>query len=232
MSETLTLASLSKEQRAELLAQAREEEAAEKEKRTEDRKAYKKLVHETVPDLFAILAHQSENLSEIKKKIFLAVEDLIKLKKDAYDVKDGQQSHTFTSEDGELSITVGYRVVDGWDDTVPTGIAKVNAFLESLIKDDDSVKVKRLANTINRLLKKDSNGNLKSSRVLELQEVADEWNDDLLNDGVEIIRKGYRPQKSCWFIEAYYVDGTGKKRNVPLSISSVEFPAGTEINFM
>lgn len=232
MSKTLTLSELSKEERAQLIAEARAEEAAEKEKRVEDRKAYKEMVHETVPDLFAILAHQSECLAEIKKKIFIAVEDLIKLKKEAYDVKEGQQSHTFTSEDGDLSLTIGYRVIDGWDDTVPTGIAKVNEFLESLIKDEDSIKVKRLANTINRLLKKDSNGNLKSSRVLELQEVADEWNDALLNDGVEIIRKGYQPQKSCWFIEAYYVDGTGKKRNVPLSISTVDFPAGTEINFM
>ena len=232
MSETLTLSSLSKEERAQLIAEARKEEAAEKEKRTEDRKAYKKLVHETVPDIFSVLAHQSESLAEVKKKIFLAAEDLINLKKEAYEVKEGQQSHTFTSEDGDLSFTIGYRVIDGWDDTVPTGISKVNEFLESLIKDEDSIKVKRLANTINRLLKKDSNGNLKSSRVLELQEVADEWNDELLNDGVDIIRKGYQPQKSCWFIEAYYVDGTGKKKNVPLSISTVDFPAGTEINFM
>lgn len=229
MSETLTLAELSKEQRKQLIAEARAEEAAEKGKRTEDRKAYKEMVQDTVPDIFAILANQSECLSETKKKIFMAAKDLIELKKDAYGVKDGQQSHTLTSEGGDLSITIGYRVIDGWDDTAPAGIEKVNEFTTGLIKDEDS---RKLVNTINRLLKKDANGNLKSSRVLELQEIAEEYNDDLLNDGIEIIRKAYKPQKSCWFIEASYIDGTGKRKNVPLGISTVDFPAGTEINFM
>lgn len=40
-----------------------------------------------------------------------------------------QQSNTFTTSDGKYSIILGHRVVDSFDDTVHTGIAKAKIIL-------------------------------------------------------------------------------------------------------
>lgn len=220
---------MSSDDRKKLIAEAHQIEKAEKQKQDEDRKAYKNLVGEVVPKFFNDLLRQSHALSETKLTLFRGVKDLMLLKKELYGVKEGQQSHSLTSADGMQTIKFGYRVNDGWDDTHHAGIDKVNQFIETLITDKNTGK---LVKTINRLLQKDTNGNLKSSRVLELEKIAEDWNSDLLNDGIEIIRKSWKPVKSCYFIEAFYLDEIGNKAPVPLNISSVSFPEGTKIDFI
>ena len=229
--ETINLQDLTPEQRKQLIAEAKAEDKAIEEKRRENRKAYKQLVNDMVPGLYRDLVETSQMLSRTKLSVYKAVEDAMNLKAEAFEVKEGQQSHTFSSADGKKIITIGYRVTDGWDDTAQTGIEKVNQFIGGINVDQDPEKAK-MVKTINRLLRKDANGNLKSSRVLELQQIAQDWNNALLNDAIDIISNAYKPQKSCYFIEAYYVDGTGKKQSLPLSLSSVDFPNGTEINFL
>lgn len=226
---SLKLADLTPEQKKQLLAEAEAEQKAVAETIRNNRKAYKELVGETVPRFFDSLVQQSQELSKTKLQLFQGIKDIIQLKKEAYGVKANQQSHSLTSTDGVQTIKVGYRVNDGWDDTMHSGIDKVNQFIETLVTGEET---KKLVNTINRLLQKDANGNLKSSRVLELEKIAEDYNSPILNDGIEIIRKAWKPVKSCYFVEAYYLDKLGEKQNVPLSISSVEFPNDTKIDFI
>jgi len=206
---------------AELKAEMKRREAAKQ----GDRKAYKELVNEAIPPLMGLLKDLSADIAMAKATVFENVGGLLDLKANAYGIKDDQQSHTFTTDKGD-SITLGYRVNDGWDDTVGSGIAKVNAFLQSLAKDDDSAK---LVGTIQRLLKKDAKGNLKSSRVLELASESEKWGDAEFSDGVRIIMDAYAPVATCFFIDARQKDGTGKDQNIALSISSADFPQGTEL---
>lgn len=184
-----------------------------------DREAYKELVAETLPKLFQGLLDVSNLISKVKTDVFKDVNNILALKQKAYGIKDGQQSHTFTAEDGK-GLTVGYRVTDGWDDTVHAGIAKINDFIASLAKDEDTAK---LVKAVNNLLKKDAKGNLKANRVVELQQMADDFNSPVFNDAIAIIVQAYKPVKSCYFIEASYTDATGKKMSMPLSFSAADF---------
>lgn len=227
--ETIDINKLTPEQKRQLSAQLQAEQEAEKKALKENREAYKRMVADTVPEMFRVLASVNDKLQDSKKRVFEMSRDLIDLKKDAYEVKEGQQSHSFTSEDGKQSITIGFRVNDGWDDTLPTGMEKVKQFLQGRSKDKES---QEMVEGINILLKKDKNGNLKSSRVIELNQWAEKIGNDLLKDGVRIIMDAYKPVKTCYFIEASYTDGTGKKQSMPLSISTVDFPEGTQIDFM
>jgi hypothetical protein len=227
---TIDLNSLSPEQIKEILNQVSPEELKntlqEKENQKEkDRKAYKDLVNSSVPTLVGALAAVSEELSILKLDIFEGLKTLLDLKQDAYQVKQGQQTHTFTDDQGN-GITYGFRVVDGWDDTVNAGIDKIKEVIESMAKDENSAK---LVSTVNKLLKKDAKGHLKSSRVLELRQLAEEFNDDQFSDAVKIIQDAYKPVRSAFFIEAYTTNAQGKKVYIPLSITSVDFPDGTEI---
>lgn len=229
MSETITLDKLTPEQKKQLAAEFQAEQEAAKQKQKDTRQAYKDLAKETVPGLFSILKNQSELLAVTKQRIFEAARDLVAIKLDAYGTKEGQQSHTFSNEDSTQAITIGYRVVDGWDDTLPTGMEKVKQFLQGRSTDKES---KEMVEGINILLKEDKNGNLKSSRVIELQQWAEKINNELLSDGVRIIMEAYKPKKTCYFVEAKFANGTGQMENLPLSISSVDFPTGTEISFL
>lgn len=206
-----------------------EELAAELKRREEakqnDREAYKDLVKETVPKALFRLAAASEALTNAKTDTYKFFEDVLELKEKAYGIKEKQMSHTFSSDQGE--ITIGFRVNDGWDDTVNAGVAKVNKFISGLAKDEET---SRLVGMVMSLLKKDSKGNLKSNRVLELQKLTKEFNSEEFSDGVDIISKAYKPVRSSWFIEAYITSESGEKTPIPLNISSVEFAAGYEFN--
>ncbi|WP_086984860.1 DUF3164 family protein [Elizabethkingia miricola] len=228
--KTIDFNTLTPEQRAELLKQADPAELkaslAEKEQRkAEDRKAYKESVNEAVPVFIKILKAISRDLSRAKKEIFEGLKFLLDLKAEAFDIKQGQQTHTFSDDKGN-SIVYGFRVIDDWDDTVNAGIDKIKTVIDGLANDENSAK---LVNAVNRLLKKDAKGNLKASRVLELERLADDFNDEKFFDAVDIIKKAYKPVRSAFFIEAYETDAQGKKQSISLSITSVDFPEGTVI---
>lgn len=216
----------------ELTTQELKEELKKREQaKNADRKTYKKLVQEELPKSILLLQHSSDKLSEAKTEVFSNLITLLEMKIKAYGVKSNQQSHTFSLDNGD-TITAGFRITDGWDDTVTEGLAKINQFLESLISEGDADEdKKKMVSTINRLLKKDAKGNLKANRVVELRNVAEEWNRELLTDGVDIISKAYKPVKSVHFLEATVVTPSGEKKHIPLSISSVPFSTEIEINF-
>lgn len=191
----------------------------------ENRKAYKDLVNKNLFGITEQLKMLSDEISKTKLFVFQSLKTFLDLKNEVYDVKGDQQSHTFSDEDGN-TIIYGFRTIDNWDDTVNAGIEKVRDFIGSLAKDENSA---RLVSAINRLLRKDAKGNLKASRVLELTKLAEEFNSPEFTDAVQIIAQAYKPQKSAFFVDASYTDAQGKKVNIPLNISAVDFPEGTNI---
>lgn len=195
-------------------------------KKGEDREAYKQLVQETVPKAMFKLCHASEIISNAKTETFQFFEDILDLKNRVYGLKEKQQSHTFSTDREEIQI--GYRINDGWDDTVTAGIDKVQNYISSLATNDETAALVKI---VFNLLKKDAKGNLKGSRVLELQKLTKDFNNDEFTDGVTIIAESYKPVRSSWFIEANLINEDGTKTNVPLSMSSVGFSAGYMFDF-
>lgn len=200
--------------------------AAQESKKDEDRAAYKELAADATAKAIFKLAIASETLSNAKTEVFKYFEDVLKTKADIYGVKAKQQTHTFSFDGGE--ITIGYRINDGWDDTVNEGIAKVNNFISSLSKDNETAA---LVNVVFSLLKKDAKGNLKGSRVLELQKLTKDFNNEEFSDGVEIIAAAYKPRRSVWFVEASIINEDGTKTPIPLAISAVDFSQGYSFDF-
>lgn len=199
--------------------------AAKRQNKNSQRDTYKALVLETVPKAIFKLATVSDMLSQAKRDTFQYFEDVLTLKNEVYGLKEKQRSHTFSTDKEE--ITIGYRINDGWDDTASIGVEKVKRVIESMSKNAETAL---LVGTLMNLLKPDSNGNLKASRVLELQKEAEKYNDPEFTDGVDIISKAFKPVRSSWFIEAYLID-QGKKTNIPLNISAVDFAEGYKFDF-
>lgn len=203
--------------------------AKKKQKRQSNIQAYKELREEVVPIVVKELIDLRNYMSETKASTFEKLRTLLEMKADVFadkktgeKAKTGQQTHTFRTDEGDYSVQVGYRINDGWDDTVTMGIRKIEEVIQSMATDEKSAS---LVKVIFDLLKKDHKGNLRSSSVLRLENMKDEFNSSVFNEGVEIIRAAYKPVRSRWFIEATFKDDSGKEVNIETSLSGVEFPA-------
>jgi hypothetical protein len=215
----MELQTLSPEQRADLKKQFEAEAAHEALRTKEDRQTYKKLVDEAIPDLFNELLGISAMLSATKTRIYKELESLVKLKAAVFGREDDQANHSFTTSDG-ITLMIGSRFNDGWDDTVTAGIDRVNKYLNSLVHDANS---KILVAAIMKLMAKDAKGTLKASRVLQLKKIANDTGDKEFIDAVTIIAEAYRPIKTKSFVSCRYNNNAGDKVELPLDMTAAEF---------
>ena len=206
-------------QRAELKAQLEAEKRAEKQKRKESIAAYKSAVDEFCRSKFSRLQALSEEMRRLKEEVFGDAETLIALKDELFRTKSDRHSNQFTTSDGKITVALGYRTNDGWDDTVNVGVDKVKTFIKSLAKDEDSAA---LTEMVMNLLAKDRKGNLKASRVLQLREIARKSGYPQLIEATDIIQNAYRPVDTCQFISVSYKDDKGVKQTLPLSLAAME----------
>ena len=215
----INLSQLSAEQRREMLAQLKAQEEAEKRQREADISTYKALVSQTVEDNFPVLQAVSSELAAQKRSIRNAFATVVDLKSSLYGVKDGQRSHQFINSEGTRRITIGFNVIDNYDDTVDAGIAKVKEYISSLARDEQS---KILVETVLKLLSKDSKGTLKASRVIQLQQMAEKSGNADFIEGVRIIRDAYRPIESKSYVRAEYKSDSGAWVSVPLGMTEAD----------
>lgn len=214
----MDLSKLTKEQKKELLETLQAEKKAERERIEQERETYRSMKDEMVLETFDELRDLSDTMIKLKEDVFSRFETIIELKDDLYKTKSDRQSDTFTTEDGAISIKLGNRVYEGWDDTAEVGIQKVKEYLKTLAKDEDSAN---LVDAVMRLISKDKKGNLKASKVIELQQLAIKTKNESFIEAIQIIRDAYRPVPSCQFIEVRYKDEKGNEVSLPLSMSAI-----------
>ena len=197
----MDLTQLTKEQKAALKAQLEAEEKAEKARVQNERDTYKELVDAAVHSNVRKLQELSAEMERVKAEVFGEFAALIRTKNELFSTKMNRQSDTFTTQDGMMSITLGNRVNEGWDDTVEAGIAKVKEYLATLAKD--------------------RKGALKANKVLELERLAVKSQNAGFIDGINIIKQAYRPVPTCQFISVTVKDDKGVETKLPLSLSAM-----------
>ena len=212
----MELKDLTPEQRKVLLQEALEIEKAERKQREADRQAYKDLVSEKVDQVFPLLEEISCKLASQKQQIYNEFAAALEMKKKLYDVRDSQNSHAFMNANGTRRITLGYYVIDSYDDTVNDGITIVKEYISGLARDDNS---RMLVDTVMKLLAKDQKGSLKPSRVMQLRQMADRSGDPRFIEGVAIIANAYKPTPSKTFIRAEAKDENGAWKSIPLGMT-------------
>ena len=209
---------LTEEQKAEIRAQIEAEDKAKAAAILEGRETYKELVDEFVKVNVKKLQNLSSMMTDIKQQVFDDVEKLIEMKEELYNTKADRRSDTFTARDGSATITLGNRINEGYDDTVNEGVAKVKQYLATLARDENSAA---LVDTVMGLLAKDRKGNLKASKVLELERLAVKSRDETFLDGIAIIKAAFRPTPTCQFIEVMMKDEKGNNVKLPLSLAAM-----------
>lgn len=199
-------------------AEKQKKEAAERRKR--QREDYAAMVDDEVRTAIPVLRELSEQIKTVKGNVFSNFDTILKMKSEVLGLtRDNQRSHTFTTGDSNMCLTLGVNTIDGYRDTVEDGITMVKAYIESLAKDDTS---KALVNAVLRLLSRDQSGNIKASRVLQLRKMAMETGDERFIEGVQIIEESYQPTVSKSYIRAEYKNEKGAWVNIPLGMTEVD----------
>lgn len=199
-------------------AEKQKKEAAER--RKQQRTDYAAMVDDEVRTTLPVLQELSEQIKTVKNTVFGNFDAILKVKSEVLGLtKDDQRSHTFTTSDSKLRLTLGVNTIDGYRDTVEDGIAMVKAYIESLARDETS---KALVNAVLRLLSRDQSGNIKASRVLQLRKMAEETGDEHFIEGVQIIEESYQPTETKKYIRAEYKNEKGAWVNIPLGMTDVE----------
>ena len=211
MSE-IRLEDLSVEQLEALKRQVEERRLAEEAKKREDKEAYLGLVDEAILQSIPELKEISEKMLQAKAKVFERFKKLIEIKESLFKVKDNQQTHTFTTQDGKFSLCLGSRTVNDYDSTLDSGIEKIKKYISTFDADNELTEV------VNHLLKLDKNGKLKPSRVMELAQLANKIDNIDFKEGVAIIQQAYQPRATCQFVTACENKETGREY-IPLSMS-------------
>ncbi len=217
METTKVTIEMTAEEQARFAAfKAEEEKKARQQLRKENRAIYSQLVDEQVALTIPELASLSEQIKTVKAAVFDNFKAILDMKADIMSLTQaGQHSHTFTTSDGSMRLTLGSNTVDGYLDTVKDGIAMVQEYIESLAKDDNS---RALVKAVMRLLSRDKKGTLKASRVIQLRQLADEIGDEKFLEGVKIIEESYLPSETKQYIRAEYKDDKGW-HIIPLSVT-------------
>lgn len=213
----IDVSKLTPEQKAALLEELKKEEKTKSDIEKEKRDEYKKMVGNIVEESFEKIVDVSGLLGWAKKEVIENFQTVLEMKSELYGIKEKQQSHSFTTEDGKKTIRIGYRMMDNFDDTVHTGIEKIRNYIYNLVDGENKQQITAILDT---LLKKDKNGNLKASKVIELRKQAEIVTDKEFLEGVKIIEEAYKPTKSRMFVEAWQKDEQGNDVNVPLNITA------------
>lgn len=217
--KTRTTVEMTAEEQEQFAAfKAEQERKARMERRKENRQAYAQIVDEQVQLAIPELMSLSEQIKTVKNTVFSNFRAVLAMKEDVMSLTQaGQHSHTFTTSDGLMRLTLGVNTIDAYRDTVEDGIAMVRKYIESMAKDDNS---RALVNAVLRLLSRDQKGTLKASRVLQLRKMAEDTGDETFIEGVKIIEESYQPSETKQYIRAEYKDDKGW-HVIPLSVTDV-----------
>ena len=209
------------EERQEFEAfKAEKERKRREQERKEQRRQYAEMVDDEVATTIPQLRELSEQIKQVKDTVFGNFDAILRMKSEITGVKaDGQNSHTFTTSDGRSRLILGVNTIDGYRDTVEDGIAMVKQYIEGLAKDDAT---RALVKAVLRLLSRDGQGNIKTSRVLQLRKMADDSGDERFIDGVRIIEESYQPAVSKKYIRAQYRNDKGAWCYIPLGMTDVD----------
>lgn len=185
------------------------------------RDTYAQLVDDEIDAATDMLTQLSTDMATIKETVMSNFRSVIDMKTETLGLSkpQGQYTHTFTNSDSTRRITIGNYTIDSYRDTVEDGIKLVTTYIQSLARDQDS---QALVKAVMQLLSRNSKGQIKASRVLQLRKIAEEVGDPQFARGVQIIQDSYQPEISRSFVRLEVKDpNTQTWTIVPLNISNL-----------
>lgn len=191
-----------KEQLAREAFMSKEKEFAKRAKE-EQEAHYKQLVDETIEKAVESVGELNIKMTIAKKQIFNDFDTVIALKNELYTgqkwLKTDRVTNTFTNQEGNKRVTVGYHTNDNYLDTYTEGVKLVEEYISSLATDENGQKLADMVKVL--LSERGKGGQLKAQNVLRLQRMANDSKNETFIEGMRIISDAYSPTKSKQFVK-------------------------------
>jgi hypothetical protein len=191
-----------KEQLAREAFKSKEKEFAKRAKE-EQEAHYKQLVDETIEKAVESVGELNIKMTVAKKQIFNDFDTVIALKNELYTgqkwLKTDRVTNTFTNQEGNKRVTVGYHTNDNYLDTYTEGVKLVEEYISSLATDENGQKLADMVKVL--LSERGKGGQLKAQNVLRLQRMANDSKNETFIEGMRIISDAYSPTKSKQFVK-------------------------------
>ena len=191
-----------KEQLAREAFKSKEKELAKRAKE-EQEAHYKQLVDETIEKAVESVGELHIKMTVAKKQIFNDFDTVIALKNELYTgqkwLKTDRVTNTFTNQEGNKRVTVGYHTNDNYLDTYTEGVKLVEEYISSLATDENGQKLADMVKVL--LSERGKGGQLKAQNVLRLQRMANDSKNETFIEGMRIISDAYSPTKSKQFVK-------------------------------
>lgn len=191
-----------KEQLAREAFKSKEKEFAKRAKE-EQEAHYKQLVDETIEKAVESVGELNIKMTIAKKQIFNDFDTVIALKNELYTgqkwLKTDRVTNTFTNQEGNKRVTVGYHTNDNYLDTYTEGVKLVEEYISSLATDENGQKLADMVKVL--LSERGKGGQLKAQNVLRLQRMANDSKNEIFIEGMRIISDAYSPTKSKQFVK-------------------------------
>ncbi len=191
-----------KEQLAREAFKSKEKEFAKRAKE-EQEAHYKQLVDETIEKAVESVGELNIKMTAAKKQIFNDFDTVIALKNELYTgqkwLKTDRVTNTFTNQEGNKRVTVGYHTNDNYLDTYTEGVKLVEEYISSLATDENGQKLADMVKVL--LSERGKGGQLKAQNVLRLQRMANDSKNETFIEGMRIISDAYSPTKSKQFVK-------------------------------
>lgn len=191
-----------KEQLAREAFKSKEKEFAKRAKE-EQEAHYKQLVDETIEKAVESVRELHIKMTIAKKQIFNDFDTVIALKNELYTgqkwLKTDRVTNTFTNQEGNKRVTVGYHTNDNYLDTYTEGVKLVEEYISSLATDENGQKLADMVKVL--LSERGKGGQLKAQNVLRLQRMANDSKNETFIEGMRIISDAYSPTKSKQFVK-------------------------------
>ena len=191
-----------KEQLAREAFKSKEKEFAKRAKE-EQEAHYKQLGDETIEKAVESVGELNLKMTVAKKQIFNDFDTVIALKNELYTgqkwLKTDRVTNTFTNQEGNKRVTVGYHTNDNYLDTYTEGVKLVEEYISSLATDENGQKLADMVKVL--LSERGKGGQLKAQNVLRLQRMANDSKNETFIEGMRIISDAYSPTKSKQFVK-------------------------------
>ena len=191
-----------KDQLAREAFKSKEKEFAKRAKE-EQEAHYKQLVDETIEKAVESVGELHIKMTVAKKQIFNDFDTVIALKNELYTgqkwLKTDRVTNTFTNQEGNKRVTVGYHTNDNYLDTYTEGVKLVEEYISSLATDENGQKLADMVKVL--LSERGKGGQLKAQNVLRLQRMANDSKNETFIEGMRIISDAYSPTKSKQFVK-------------------------------
>jgi hypothetical protein len=196
---------LSPEEKEQLAREAfkSKEKGFAKRAKEEQEAHYKQLVDETIEKAVESVGELHIKMTIAKKQIFNDFDTVIALKNELYTgqkwLKTDRVTNTFTNQEGNKRVTVGYHTNDNYLDTYTEGVKLVEEYISSLATDENGQKLADMVKVL--LSERGKGGQLKAQNVLRLQRMANDSKNETFIEGMRIISDAYSPTKSKQFVK-------------------------------